>query len=93
MKQLIKNTAIIITSSLIYLSSSAIAAEIEGVISSVDNQQQTIEIHNTKLLVDNRTRIENSRMGFADLRPGMYVEVDYIYLNNKLVATEIDLDD
>lgn len=83
----------ILAATLVSLSSTVMADDIEGVIQAVDVNSRSVTIHNMPVTITDTTIYDGFRFEFSDLRPGMRVEIDYFSHDGKLVATKIERDD
>ncbi len=86
---------------LIWLSAAALglgvataqADDIEGVIESIDAQNQTLTVQGITFHTNENTDYDDGLNSFADLSQGQKVEIDFEYRDGRHLATEIELDD
>lgn len=80
-------------SSLLFVSGSALANDLEGKIESIDADQQTFMVQGITFHVSGDTDYDDGLKRFEDLKEGQKVEVDFEFRDGRHHATEIELDD
>lgn len=78
---------------LVLCTSPALANDLEGRIESISQSEQSFVVQGIRFFVTQSTDYDDGLKGFADLREGQKVEVDFEYRNGKHFATEIELED
>jgi hypothetical protein len=78
---------------LLFCSTLAVADDIEGRIQSIAHSDQSLVVQGIRFFVTPSTDYDDGLKGFADLREGQKVEVDFEYRDGKHFATEIELED
>ncbi|PZN32880.1 MAG: hypothetical protein DIU71_06450 [Proteobacteria bacterium] len=75
------------------LSAAAGAEDIEGTVDAVDPDAGTLVIQGTTIHTDERTRYEDGLKGLESVEVGTRLEVDFVRDGDRLLATEIELDE
>lgn len=83
----------LIFASLITLSASAVADDLEGNIEAINQGSQSFVVQGIEFFVTESTDYDGGLRSFSDLQVGQRVEVDFQYREEKHYATEIELDD
>jgi hypothetical protein len=69
------------------------ANDIEGVIERVDSAARTLTIQGITFHTTEQTDYDDGLNRFEDLRQGQRVEVDFVFVDGRHIATEIELED
>lgn len=83
----------VIFSSLLMLSTSAVANDLEGDIEEINEDNQSFVVQGIEFFVTETTDYDDGLRSFADLMVGQRVEVDFQYREGSHYATEVELDD
>ena len=67
--------------------------DVEGQIESINRAEQSFVVKGHRYFVDQSTDYDDDLKGFADLKQGQRVEVDYKIRDGKRIVTEVELDD
>lgn len=78
---------------LVLCSGSALADDVEGRIESISQGERTFVVQGIRFFVTDSTDYDDGLKGFADLKEGQRVEVDFDYRDRKHFATEIELEE
>lgn len=70
----------------------ATADDIDGKIESINQDDKSFVVKGIRFFATETTDYDKRLKGFADLKVGQRVEVDFDYRDNKHFATEIELD-
>ncbi|KKO20850.1 MAG: hypothetical protein DCC43_08360 [Candidatus Brocadia sp.] len=84
---------LIVSLFLVLCLSSAFADDLEGRIESINQSEKSFVVQGIKFFVTQSTDYDDGLKGFADLKEGQKVEVDFEYRDGKYFATEIELED
>lgn len=71
----------------------ASANDLEGVIDSINPEQQSFIVQGIEFFTTETTDYDDGLRSFADLQISQRVEVDFVYRDNRHYATEVELDD
>lgn len=71
----------------------ALADDVEGAITSIDNQTRSVTVNGQAFYVDDKTDYDDDYKRFEDLKVGDRVEIDYRDDNGRKLITEIEKDD
>ena len=87
---------VLLLGSLLFLFSSSVLAddlEVEGRIESIDTSSQSFVVYGIPFFVTPSTDYDDGLRGFADLREGQKVEVEFRYREGNHYVTEVELED
>lgn len=79
--------------SLVLVSSTALAEDLEGRIESINKGSQSFVVQGIEFFVTPSTDYDDGLRGFDGLRESQKVEVDFQYREGKHYVTEIELED
>lgn len=71
----------------------AYANDIEGIIESIDTEEETFVLQGITFETGATTFYDDGLKEFSDLHEGIRVEVDFQYQDGRHVATQIELED
>ncbi|MDS3859280.1 DUF5666 domain-containing protein [Thermosynechococcaceae cyanobacterium BACA0444] len=67
--------------------------EVQGLIESVDRHSQSFVVQGINFFVTSVTDYDDGLQSFADLQPGLRVEVKFDYRNSKHYVIEVERED
>ncbi|NUO08860.1 MAG: hypothetical protein HUU08_09320 [Candidatus Brocadia sp.] len=83
--------ALLVVLFLVLCSIPALADDLEGRIESINKSEQSFVVQGIRFFVTQSTDYDDGLKGFADLKEGQKVEVDFEYRDGKHFAIEIEL--
>ena len=83
--------ALLVVLFLVLFSIPALADDLEGRIESINKSEQSFVVQGIRFFVTQSTDYDDGLKGFADLKEGQKVEVDFEYRDGKHFAIEIEL--
>ncbi|MDN3513571.1 MAG: DUF5666 domain-containing protein [Candidatus Brocadia sp.] len=83
--------ALLVILFLVLCSIPALADDLEGRIESINKSEQSFVVQGIRFFVTQSTDYDDGLKGFADLKEGQKVEVDFEYRDGKHFAIEIEL--
>ncbi|MCP9835618.1 MULTISPECIES: DUF5666 domain-containing protein [unclassified Cyanobium] len=75
------------------VSTPALADCLEGRIQSVNPNDRSFVVQGQRFYTDGSTDYEDGLRSFADLKPGLKVEVDHVQRGGRSFAKEVELED
>lgn len=71
----------------------ALADSLEGKIQSVSPSDRSFVVQGQRFYADGSTDYEDGLRSFADLKPGLKVQVDHVQRGGRSFAKEVELED
>lgn len=79
--------------SMLFSAGTALGNDLEGSIESVNTLEQSFTLNGIEFFVTRNTDFDGGLGSFDDLKPGLKVEVDFAYRDNRHFALEIEPED
>ncbi|MDX2465118.1 MAG: DUF5666 domain-containing protein [Porticoccus sp.] len=89
---MLKSLKIMFTCAALSFSTMVFSDDLEGVIESIALDSQSLVVQGIRFYATEKTDYDDGLKGFADLKSGQVVEVDFNYQEGKHYATEIELE-